>query len=1073
MKNRIWISFVSIFLLGSIFNLEQLHAQLLPELPEFPPISYEGITASSTNYSLPGFGSTGYSSSDYQALYENLTDWKGLSAGGTGLDLTVDLSQFDRPLHPGLLSASSNAAGQSLWLTGGTNPAWQGNVSATALARLKGIQEGRAPKAHSVFNTNGDLDEIFFYADELGVDREEFFITPFGAGKTSGSASAQAATLTQMLDYGRKTKGYDIRNLEIVSEPYHMTSSSHINYQKEGAIAIKNWFATNAPGVPFQVKASVSRATTDNNNEGSESTGLFLADVLRPFCTTIDLHPYVFGVITRGDYNHTTSNIRDWAVGESIGMANRVAHFAKLARNEYNRPLDDGITRWIQLGEWSAPKEEYVGDYARSGSKTSRDGCIVFRGMVGVMYKFLFLQELSKIPNVRNASTWADVAGTMTNGYATNYPKTGNGQMIWKNDDNVTFAHYWGFKTMQDYWGVACPEISGTTPYAAAGKASSYYFGSQGPNVIGPFPVMVPHISVNETQDRLYVIVANTDLTTSRDVNITLDGRNWSGSKPTVVSARIIKAIENNTRDTWKGGRMEFGKLDANGGEIGGPGKFIDDYSGNLSLNGNVLSWADQSPFSIVYVEVDITPPVSMLQNTGFEDSLTYWTSTGAPWVVAPDDPDNAAEGSRYLSCKWRSGDGDEAPGVSQVVELIQGGAKYAFTWQTWLNDLGVNAGLRVTWLDSLSNPINSAETGLSTGTNMSWTEKTDTLTAPDAAFKAEVYVGFMEKDDVGVNNEARFDSVVMVMVFPPDKDNDGISDNYDNCLLTANADQLDTDNDGTGDACDSDDDGDGIADEDDNCPLTANADQLDTDSDGIGDACDSDDDGDGIADADDNCPLTANADQLDTDSNGMGDACDSDDDGDGIADEDDNCPLTANADQQDADEDGIGDACDTDNDGDGIADNVDNCLLIANADQLDTDGDSIGDACDSDDDGDGITDDEDNCPLTANADQLDTDGDGIGDACEEVGMNAESAKSRSLNFYPNPANDQLNIEINDTYIDGTSSISILDMMGRVMYTSVVQEPKFSIEINELPGGMYLIRYGSELRNEIMKFNKE
>lgn len=71
------------------------------------------------------------------------------------------------------------------------------------------------------------------------------------------------------------------------------------------------------------------------------------------------------------------------------------------------------------------------------------------------------------------------------------------------------------------------------------------------------------------------------------------------------------------------------------------------------------------------------------------------------------------------------------------------------------------------------------------------------------------------------------------------------------------------------------DSDGDGVPDQNDNCPTTSNPDQLDTDNDGAGDACDADDDNDGVADGSDNCPLVANADQADFDADGIGDSCD------------------------------------------------------------------------------------------------------------------------------------------------------------------------------------------------------
>ena len=58
-----------------------------------------------------------------------------------------------------------------------------------------------------------------------------------------------------------------------------------------------------------------------------------------------------------------------------------------------------------------------------------------------------------------------------------------------------------------------------------------------------------------------------------------------------------------------------------------------------------------------------------------------------------------------------------------------------------------------------------------------------------------------------------------------PDRDNDGIRDDCDNCPDTPNPDQADADGDGVGDACD-------------NCATVYNPDQADSDGDGVGDAC-------------------------------------------------------------------------------------------------------------------------------------------------------------------------------------------------------------------------------------------
>ncbi|XP_043483302.1 cartilage oligomeric matrix protein-like isoform X1 [Leptopilina heterotoma] len=274
------------------------------------------------------------------------------------------------------------------------------------------------------------------------------------------------------------------------------------------------------------------------------------------------------------------------------------------------------------------------------------------------------------------------------------------------------------------------------------------------------------------------------------------------------------------------------------------------------------------------------------------------------------------------------------------------------------------------------------------------------------------------------------------------DTDNDGYPDynlacheercRADNCPTTSNSGQEDVDNDGEGDACDSDADNDQIGNLVDNCPHHANSEQEDKDGDGIGDICD-------------NCPSVPNANQTDTDNDRRGDACDEDSDNDGIFDDEDNCPRVMNREQEDIDNDGIGDACD-------------NCVEYANPSQLDSDNDGVGDICDNDrdEDQDGIQDNLDNCPHVSNSDQRDIDDDGIGDRCDDD-MDGDGIPNGRDNcvFVYNPSqrrthndvygDDCWNDNDNDTVInsmDNCPNNSAIWTTDFRQYTRVVLDPE-------------------------------
>ena len=264
-----------------------------------------------------------------------------------------------------------------------------------------------------------------------------------------------------------------------------------------------------------------------------------------------------------------------------------------------------------------------------------------------------------------------------------------------------------------------------------------------------------------------------------------------------------------------------------------------------------------------------------------------------------------------------------------------------------------------------------------------------------------------------------------------PDRDGDGIDNDYETELgfdpNDPNSTPPDMDGDGIPDSLDSDRDGDGHDNEDDAFPDDPDE-WSDLDGDGVGDNSDPDRDGDGISnDLETELgfdPNDATNTPPDLDGDGLPDSLDDDRDGDGHANEDDVFPDNP-GEWSDLDGDGVGDNSDPDLDGDGINNDYETKLGFDPEDPASTppdmDGDGVPDSLDRDRDGDGHENNEDAFPNNP-SEWSDLDGDGIGDNSDpdRDGDGFDNTVENNRGTDPNDAGDYPddvppNLHVNNT----------------------------------------------------------
>lgn len=82
------------------------------------------------------------------------------------------------------------------------------------------------------------------------------------------------------------------------------------------------------------------------------------------------------------------------------------------------------------------------------------------------------------------------------------------------------------------------------------------------------------------------------------------------------------------------------------------------------------------------------------------------------------------------------------------------------------------------------------------------------------------------------------------------------------------------------------------------------------------------------------------------------------------------------------------------------------------------------------------------------------------GSECMQVALGVEELENGNLTIYPNPTNDKLTISF-DNYT-GETAVQVMDLFGKTVYNTTATSSTTTIDVSELPNGIYLVRSGNQ-----------